>query len=165
MSEEEEEFILIEPNGEENSPKAGQPDHFEQYMKAVREKKKEDEFDPQMLDYIIDSKTSLRFEYIKEIKNEHTRIQEMTGFLQETYKLDFPEEFYQWMARDILGLKYKKWEIDEMKRQYRIKKKRELKKLEEERKKNKGKKKNKKKNQVPAMQKITNRENPFVVKF
>lgn len=97
------------------------------------------EFKPEMLDY-IQGDTSLRFEYIKSIKDEPQRIKEMSDFLKtDIIKWDFPNEFFEWYARDILGLKYKKYEIDKMKREYRIKKKREQKKLKEQKKKNKNK--------------------------
>ena len=97
------------------------------------------EFKPEMLDF-THGDTSLRFEYIKSIEEEDKRIKEMAEFLKtEIIKWDFPNEFFEWYARDILGLKYKKYEIDKMKRDYRIKKKREQRKLKEEKKKHKNK--------------------------
>ena len=171
-----EDFVLIEDNNEDNneanvSNEEYKPDIFDKYMKELKQQKKKDEFDPKSLDYIIGDKTSLRFDYIKNIKDEKTRINELAIFLKETYNLSFPDEFYEWIARDILGLKYKRWEIDDMKRQYRIKKKRELKKLEEERKRNKNNnknnnnKKNKKKKKQQGMVKTVNTENPYVINF
>lgn len=154
-------FILVEPEKETDEPKN---DNFFAQLKQVKENNREDVLDPKMFDYVIGDKTSLRFEHIKAIKNEHTRIAEMTVLLQETYKFNFPTEFYEWIARDLLNLKYKKWEIDEMKRQYRIKKKRELKKAEEERKRKNGNKKNKKKKpQKMAVHKAY--DNPFILNF
>jgi len=167
MVEDIEDIELVEIKEEEEN----KPDHFEKYMKQVKEKQREDEFDPKMLDYIIDNKSSLRLEHIKEIKNEHTRIYEMSIFLKETYKLDFPDEFYEWIARDILGLKYKRWEIEDMKRQYRIKKKREMRKIEEDRKKKQVNQVNQKRNRKhknikpKGMIRTVNNENPFVLKF
>ena len=63
----------------------------------------------------------------------------------------------------MLGLKYKKWEIDEMKRQYRIKKKRELRRMEEENKKN-NKRKKKKINKPKPIQ-FKKDENGIILEF
>ena len=104
--------------------------------------KKDFEFTPEMLDYGFDD-TSLRFQYIKSIEDIEERINEMSIYLKdEIIPFDFPDEFYTWYARDVLNIKYNKYEINDMKREYRIKKKRELKKKQEEKKKDR---KNKKK--------------------
>ena len=133
--------------------------HFETYMKAVKSNKCNETFNPNMLDYTIDNKSTIRFEKIKALKNENTRIEEMAKLLREIVNYEFPSEFFEWLARDMLGLKYKKWEIDEMKRQYRIKKKREIRKQKQVYKK---KPKNKKDERMKI---TTNNENPFVLKF
>ena len=116
--------------------------HFEKYMKAVKSHTYNENFNPTMLDYTINNETSLRLEHIKQMKNESMRIEEMAKLLKENIPYEFPTEFFEWLSRDMLGLKYKKWEIDEMKRQYRIKKKRELRKEKEINKKKTKKKKN-----------------------
>lgn len=134
--------------------------HFEKYMKAVKSHTYNENFEPTMLDYTIDNKTSLRLEHIKNLKNESMRIEEMAKLLKENIPYEFPTEFFEWLSRDMLGLKYKKWEIDDMKRQYRIKKKRELKKEKEKNKKKIGKQKKNEKMKI-----TTNNENPFVLKF
>ena len=103
--------------------------------------KKDFEFKPSMLDYGFD-KSSLRFQYIKDIVDIDERINEMSIYLrEEIIPFDFPDEFYNWYARDVLDIKYTKYEINDMKRDYRIKKKRELKKIQEEKKKQKKDKK------------------------
>jgi len=103
--------------------------------------KKVFEFKPEMLDYQFDD-TSLRFQYIKGIEDIEERIREMAKYLRtEIIPYDFPDEFYNWYARDVLGIKYTKYEINDLKREYRIKKKRELKKIQEEKKKQKKDKK------------------------
>jgi hypothetical protein len=133
--------------------------HFETYMKAKKSYNYNENFNPNMLDYTIDNKTTLRLEHIKALKNETTKIEEMSKLLKENINYEFPSEFFEWLARDMLGLKYKKWEIDEMKRQYRIKKKREVRKQKQVYKKKPKNKKNEK------MKITTNNENPFVLKF
>jgi hypothetical protein len=96
--------------------------------------KKAFEFKPEMLDYTFDN-TSLRFQYIKEIEDIEERIFMMSIYLkEEIINYDFPDEFYTWYARDVLNIKYTKYEINDMKRQYRIKKKREYKKKQEQKK-------------------------------
>tara|TARA_R110000737_G_scaffold85147_2_gene117646 strand:+ start:97 stop:504 length:408 start_codon:yes stop_codon:yes gene_type:complete len=103
--------------------------------------KKDFEFKPSMLDYGFD-KSSLRFQYIKDIVDIDERINEMSIYLrEEIIPFDFPDEFYNWYARDVLDIKYTKYEITNMKRDYRIKKKRELKLIQDNKKKQKKDKK------------------------
>ena len=103
--------------------------------------KKDFEFKPEMLDYQFDD-TSLRFQYIKSIEDIEERIEKMADYLrEEIIPYDFPDQFYTWYARDVLDIKYTKYEINDMKREYRIKKKRELKKIQEDKKKQKKDKK------------------------
>jgi hypothetical protein len=147
------------------TPMNEEDEHFENYMKAFKQNRDIENFDPRMLDFTIDHKTSLRYEYIKELKNENKRIEEMAKFMKETLDYPFPDEFYQWLSRDMLGLKYKKWEIDEMKRQYRIKKKRELKRMDEENKKTNNRKMKKKKINKPKPIQFKKDENGIILEF
>ena len=108
--------------------------------------------EPTALDYMLgnpDEKeelSSVRLNYIKNIENQEEQIKEMTEYLKDTIiKQNFPDELYTWIARACLGLKYKKYEIEEMKRKYKINKKRELKEKKEEDKKKKQIEKQKKK--------------------
>jgi hypothetical protein len=80
---------------------------------------------PEMFDYMIGDKSSLRFEWIKSIDDKDERIEQMTKLLIDILPKGFPEEFYSWYSREILGLQYSKYEIKEMKRKYKIQKKRE----------------------------------------
>ena len=106
--------------------------------KLVRNVKPIIDFKPEMVDYMIGDENSLKFQYIKEIEDVDERIEKMSKYLREDIiKQPFPDEFYTWYARDVLGIKYKKHEIDSLKREYRIKKKREKKKEQEELKKQK----------------------------
>jgi hypothetical protein len=87
---------------------------------------------PEMFDYMIGDKSSLRFEWIKSINNKNEKINEMTKLLTELLPSGLPDEFYEWYARECLGLQYSKYEIKEMKRKYKIKRKRELEKKKQE---------------------------------
>lgn len=99
------------------------------------------EVEPNMIDFMIgkdNNCSTLRYEQIKNIEDNNEKIEEMAKYLkEEIVKQDFPDELYLWIARDVLGLKYKKYEIEEMKREYRIKKKREAKEIKEAEKKKK----------------------------
>lgn len=108
--------------------------------------------EPNMLDYMIgdpektEELSSVRFDIIKEMDNDDEKIDAMAKYLKDTIiKQDFPEELYIWIARDCLGLKFKKYEIEDMKRKYKIEKKRELKEKKEQDKKKKQIEKQKKK--------------------
>merc|ERR1711991_526011 len=98
--------------------------------------------EPNMLDYMIgdpektEELSSVRFDIIKAMDNDEEKIDAMAKYLKDTIiKQDFPEELYIWIARDCLGLKFKKYEIEEMKRKYKIKKKKKKKKQIEKQKK------------------------------
>ena len=95
--------------------------------------------EPNMIDFMIgDGKnnSTLRYEQILTIEDNNDKIEEMAKYLkEEIIQQDFPDELYLWVARDALGLKYKKYEIEQMKREYRIKKKREAKEKKENEKK------------------------------
>ena len=90
------------------------------------------EFTPSMLDYQLDNKDSLRYKYIREIEDKDKKIREMSEFLKEVINQPFPDELYEWVARDTLGYKYKKYEIKDMRRKEKIKQKRIKKKKEED---------------------------------
>ena len=115
-------------------------------FKEIKQKRKNENIDikPEMFDYMIgnENPTSLRYEYIKEIECPNKRIEEMTILLSEILPQGLPQEFYEWYARDCLGLQYKKYEIRDMKRKYKIEQKR---KIEEKKKQDKIDKQNKKK--------------------
>ena len=115
-------------------------------FKEIKDKRKNETINlkPEMFDYMIGSEnpTSLRYEYIKEIECPNKRIEEMSILLSEILPQGLPQEFYEWYARDCLGLQYKKYEIRDMKRKYKIEQKR---KLEDKKKQEKLNKQNKKK--------------------
>ena len=115
-------------------------------FKDIKDKRKSETINlkPEMFDYMIgnENPTSLRYEYIKEIECPNKRIQEMSKLLSEILPAGLPQEFYEWYARDCLGLQYKKYEIRDMKRKYKIDQKR---KIEEKKKQDKIDKQNKKK--------------------
>jgi hypothetical protein len=115
-------------------------------FKEIKDKRKTETINlkPEMFDYMIGSEnpTSLRYEYIKEIECPNKRIEEMSKLLSEILPVGLPSEFYEWYARDCLGLQYKKYEIRDMKRKYKIDQKR---KFEEKKKQEKLDKQNKKK--------------------
>lgn len=97
---------------------------------------------PKMFDYCLGDTTSLRLEHIYNIPNNDNKIKEFAKFLKEdVVKHNFPDEVYEWFARDKLGLGYKKHEIKDMKRKAKIEKNREKKKNDEEKKKAKSKNK------------------------
>jgi hypothetical protein len=115
-------------------------------FKEIKDKRKNETINlkPEMFDYMIgtENPTSLRYEYIKEIECPNKRIEEMSKLLSEILPSGLPQEFYEWYARDCLGLQYKKYEIRDMKRKYKIEQKR---KIEEKKKQDKFDKQNKKK--------------------
>jgi hypothetical protein len=115
-------------------------------FKEIKQKRKNENIDikPEMFDYMIgnENPTSLRYEYIKEIECPNKRIEEMSILLSEILPQGLPQEFYECYARDCLGLQYKKYEIRDMKRKYKIEQKR---KIEEKKKQDKIDKQNKKK--------------------
>jgi hypothetical protein len=90
------------------------------------------ELKPEMFDYIIGNKSSLRYEWIKEIKDNQEKINEMVNLLMELLPIGLPEEFYDWYARECLGLQYKKHEIRNMKRKYKLERRRKLEKKKKE---------------------------------
>ena len=108
--------------------------------------------EPNMLDYMIgdpekmEELSSVRFDAIKDMSNDYDKIDAMAKYLKDTIiKQDFPDELYVWLARDVLGMKFKKYEIEDMKRKYKIDKKRQLKDKKEQEKRNNKIEKQKKK--------------------
>lgn len=142
---------------------------FNSVIKPLKQKRVDNvicEFKPEMLDYTLGNKSSLRLQYIESIEDENKRIEEMAIFLKEVMAQPFPDEFYPWIARDCLGLKYKRWEIVDMKRKYKIKKKRELKKIKQNEVKVHNRKRNKRNNKnKSSLIKTNSPDNPFVLTF
>ena len=75
--------------------------------------------EPNMLDYMIgdpektEELSSVRFDAIKDMSNDYDKIDAMAKYLKDTIiKQDFPDELYVWLARDVLGMKFKKYEIE-----------------------------------------------------
>ena len=87
---------------------------------------------PEMFDYMLGDKTSLRYEYIKSIEDKNDKIYHMIILLKELLPAGLPDEFYDWYARECLGLQYTKYEIKDMKRKYKIQRNRDIKKKKEE---------------------------------
>ena len=110
-------------------------------FKKIKEDRQTETIDISQLDYILgDIKkdnvcSSARFEMIKSIEDKDNRIFEMSLYLEkEVVKQPFPKEFYDWYAREVLGLQFKKWELKQMKRDYKIKRNREIKEEKEKKK-------------------------------
>ena len=119
-------------------------------------------FDPTMLDYTFDNGSSLRLEHIKSIKDTDTKIKEMGILIKETIKYPFPDEFYPFLAREALGIKFKKHELVAIRRENKIKLKRAKKKALALNNKNNTNKNNTNK----YLRKITAPKNkPFVLTF
>tara|TARA_R110000851_G_scaffold331612_2_gene506032 strand:- start:5094 stop:5543 length:450 start_codon:yes stop_codon:yes gene_type:complete len=103
-------------------------------FKKIKEERQTQVIDISQLDYILgDIKkegvcSSARMEMIKSIEDIDNRIFEMSLYLEkEVIKQPFPKEFYDWYSREVLGLQFKKWELKQMKRDYKIKRNREIK--------------------------------------
>ena len=118
--------------------------------------------EPNMLDYLIgdpektEELSSVRFDSIKAMKNDEEKINAMAEYLEtEIVKQNFPHELYLWLARDCLNLKYKNYEIEAIKRKYKIEKKRELKEQKENDKKKKQLEKQKKKHLCREVKDVT----------
>ena len=119
-------------------------------FKDIKEERKAETINlkPEMFDFMIGDKSSLRYEWILSIENKEEKILEMTKLISEMLPVGFPDEFYDWYARECLGLQYTKYELKDMKRKYKIEKKRELEKKKKDDKINKRKLKYEKKNVV-----------------
>tara|TARA_A100001391_G_scaffold69163_2_gene44273 strand:+ start:74 stop:493 length:420 start_codon:yes stop_codon:yes gene_type:complete len=103
-------------------------------FKKIKEERQKETIDlkPEMFDYMIGDRSSLRYEWILSIENKEERIAEMTKLISEILPVGFPDEFYDWYSRECLGLQYTKWELKEMKRKYKIQRKREIEKKKKE---------------------------------
>jgi hypothetical protein len=122
-------------------------------------------FDPTMLDYTFDNGSSLRLEYIKSIKDTDTKIKEMEKLIKESIKYPFPEEFYPFLAREALGIKFKKHELVAIRRENKIKYKRAKKKEYDLKKKHNKKVKNNKHPNKFLKRIEAPKNNPFVLTF
>ena len=103
-------------------------------FKDIKEERKKETINlkPEMFDYMIGDKSSLRYEWILSIENKEERIEEMNKLIKEIIPVGFPDEFYNWYSRECLGLQYSKYELKEMKRKYKIQRKREVEKKKKE---------------------------------
>jgi hypothetical protein len=106
----------------------------DQTFQKIKDERKQEQINlkPEMFDYMIGDKSSLRYEWILSIENKEERINEMTKLIIDTLPVGFPDEFYDWYSRECLGLQYTKYELRDIKRTYKIKKKRELEKKKKE---------------------------------
>jgi hypothetical protein len=109
-------------------------DITENTFKDIKKERQVEQLDlkPEMFDYMIGDKSSLRYEWIKEIKDKQEKINEMIKLLMELLPKGLPDEFYDYYARECLGLQYTKWEIKDMKRKYKIQRRRQLDKKKKE---------------------------------
>lgn len=87
---------------------------------------------PEQFDYMLGNISSLRYEWIKDINDNNEKIYQMTLLLREILPQGLPDEFYDWYARETLGLQYTKYEINDMKRKYKINRRREIEKKKKE---------------------------------
>ena len=103
-------------------------------FQKIKDERKQEQINlkPEMFDYMIGDKSSLRYEWILTIEDKQERINEMTKLVVEMLPVGFPDEFYDWYSRECLGLQYTKYELRDIKRTYKIKKKRELEKKKKE---------------------------------
>ena len=80
---------------------------------------------PEMFDYMIGDKNSLRFDWVLSLVDDDERISEMSKLVSEILPVGFPDEVYNWYSRECLGLQYTKYQLKDIKRKYKIQKKRE----------------------------------------
>lgn len=102
-------------------------------FQKIKDDRLTENIDISQLDYILgdikkeNNCSSARLEMIKRIGDEEERIFEMSLYLEnEIVKKPFPKEFYDWYAREVLNLQFQKWELKQMKRDYKIKRNREI---------------------------------------
>ena len=122
-------------------------DITEKTFKDIKDERKKETINlkPEMFDYMIGDKSSLRYEWILSIEDKQERINEMTKLIIDILPVGFPDEFYDWYSRECLGLQYTKYELKDMKRKYKIQRNRDIKKKKEEEKNKKKKLKYEKK--------------------
>ena len=96
---------------------------------------------PEMFDYSVGD-TSLRFDWILSIEDKQEKIFEMSKLISETLPYQFPNEFLEFYARQVLKIPYSKFEINEIKKTHKEKVKQEKAEAKENKKKLKVEKKN-----------------------
>ena len=96
---------------------------------------------PEMFDYSVGD-TSLRFDWILSIEDKQEKIFEMSKLISETLPYQFPDEFLEFYARQVLKIPYSKYEINEIKKAHKEKVKQEKAEERENKKKLKVEKKN-----------------------
>tara|TARA_R110002020_G_scaffold475495_1_gene710627 strand:- start:1100 stop:1519 length:420 start_codon:yes stop_codon:yes gene_type:complete len=109
-------------------------DITEKTFKDIKDERKSESINlkPEMFDYMIGDNSSLRYDYILSLDDKQEKINEMTKLISEILPVGFPDEFYDWYSRECLGLQYNKYELKDMKRKYKIEKKREIQKKKNE---------------------------------
>jgi hypothetical protein len=109
-------------------------DITEKTFKDIKDERKKETINlkPEMFDYVIGDKTSLRYEWILSIEDKQEKLNEMSKLISEILPVGFPDEFYDWYSRECLGLQYTKYELKDMKRKYKIQRKREIEKKKKE---------------------------------
>ena len=109
-------------------------DITEKTFKDIKDERKCESINlkPEMFDYMIGDNSSLRYDYILSLDDKQEKINEMTKLISEMLPVGFPDEFYDWYSRECLGLQYNKYELKDMKRKYKIEKKREIQKKKNE---------------------------------
>jgi len=83
---------------------------------------------PDMFDFSV-GESSLRFDWILAIEDKQEKIFEMSKLISETLPYQFPNEFLEFYARQVLNIGYSKYEINDIKKAHKEKVKKE--KLEE----------------------------------
>jgi len=83
---------------------------------------------PDMFDFSV-GESSLRFDWILSIEDKEEKIFEMSKLISETLPYQFPNEFLEFYARQVLNIGYSKYEINDIKKAHKEKVKKE--KLEE----------------------------------
>jgi len=96
---------------------------------------------PEMFDFSVGN-SSLRFDWILAIEDKQEKIFEMSKLISETLPFQFPDEFLEFYARQVLNIPYSKYEINEIKKTHKEKVKQEKMEARENKKKLKVEKKN-----------------------
>jgi len=96
---------------------------------------------PDMFDFSV-GESSLRFDWILSIEDKQEKIFEMSKLISETLPYQFPNEFLEFYARQVLNIGYSKYEINDIKKAHKEKVKKEKAEERENKKKLKVEKKN-----------------------
>ena len=96
---------------------------------------------PDMFDFSV-GESSLRFDWILSIEDKQEKIFEMSKLISETLPYQFPNEFLEFYARQVLNIGYSKYEINDIKKAHKEKVKQEKAEARENKKKLKVEKKN-----------------------